>query len=102
VVHSAAEDNLGLVQWDIGVLLNCLCSTLRTLETYTRTFQGRQKHTPQSFLQQRHLLSEQDVLVKSIKLAIQDIVSVFGRYLDQTGLDSDTADFCQRIWDKEL
>jgi hypothetical protein len=102
VVHSAGEDNLGLVQWDLGVLLNCLYSTLKTLETYMRTFQGRQIHTPQAFLQQKHLLAEQDVLVKAIRLGISDIVRVFGRYLDQTGLDSDTAEFCQKIWDKEL
>lgn len=102
VVHSATEDNLGLVQWDIGVLLNCLCSTLKTLESYPRSAASNQRHTLQGFLHQTVLLSEQDILAKALKLAISDIVRVFGRYLDQTGLDSETADVCQRIWDGEF
>jgi hypothetical protein len=102
VVYSAVEDSLGLVQWDIGVLLNCLCLTLKTLESYPRSVGGNQKHTPQAFLQQNLLLSEQDILAKAVKLAVCDIVRVFGRYLDQTGLDSETADVCQRIWDSEF
>ena len=99
---SAAEDTLGLVQWDIGVLLNCLCSTLKAIENYPRIGSGNQKHTPRAFLQPKVVLFEQDILAKAIKLALCDIVRVFGRYLDQTGLDSETADVCQRIWDSEF
>ncbi len=102
MVYSAAEDSLGLVQWDLGVLLNCLYSTLKTLENYPRNTRVNQIHTPAAFLQQKLLLSEQDILAKAIKVAIYDIVRVFGRYLDQTGLDSETADACQRIWDSEF
>ena len=101
-MKSAAEDHLGLVQWDIGVLLNCLSSTLKTLEAYVRFFPYRQKHTPQAFLQQKHLTSEQDVLIKAIKLAICDIVHRFEQYLDQIGLNSETADICQRVWEIEI
>jgi hypothetical protein len=101
-VKSAAEDNLGLVQWDIGVLLNCLYSTLKTLETYIHFFPYHQKHTPQAFLQQKHIPSEQDILIKAIRLAICDIVRQFEQHLDQIGLNSETADICQRVWEMEL
>lgn len=102
VVRSASEDNLGLVQWDIGVLMNCLCLTLKTLENYVRLFPYRQKHTPQAFLQQKHVTSEQDIVIKAIKLAIRDIVFQFEQSLDQTGLDSEAADICQRVWEMEI
>ena len=101
-MKSATEDNLGLVQWDIGVLMNCLSLTLKTLENYVRSFPYRQHHTPYPFLQQKHVTSEQDIVIKTIKLAICDIVRQFEQSLDQTGLDSDTADTCQRVWEREI
>jgi hypothetical protein len=101
-VKSADEDNLGLVQWDIGVLLNCLYSTLRTLEAYVRFFPYCQKHTPRAFLQQKHITSEQDIVIKAIRLAICDILRQFEQHLDQIGLDSETADICQRMWEMEI
>lgn len=101
-MRSATEDNLGLVQWDIGVVLNCFCLTLKTLETYVRLFPYRQKHTPRSFLQQKVVTLEQDIVIKAIKLAICDIVREFEQTLDQLGLDKGTAEVCQRVWDGEL
>jgi Nucleoporin protein Ndc1-Nup len=102
VVRSALEDNLGLVQWDIGVLMNCLCLTLKTLENYVRLFPCSQRHTPHAFLQQKHVTAEQDIIIKAIKLAICDIVRQFDQSLDQTGLDSETADVCQRVWEMQI
>jgi hypothetical protein len=102
VVRSALEDNLGLVQWDIGVLMNSLCLTLLALENYVRFFPYRQKHTPPAFLQQKHVTSGQDIVIKTIKLAICDIVRQFEQSLDQTGLDSEAADICQMVWEMEV
>lgn len=96
-MKSASEDNLGLVQWDIGVLLNCLYSTLKTVEAYVHFFPYYQKHTPRDFLQRKHITSEQDIVIKAIRLAICDIVRQFEQHLDQIGLNSETADICQRV-----
>jgi hypothetical protein len=101
-VKSAAEDNLGLVQWDLGVLLNCLYVTLKALENYVARLPSWQKHTPRAFLGQKHITIEQDVLIKSIKLAVCDIVNRFGPHLDQIGLDNDVAEACQKVWDGEF
>jgi hypothetical protein len=45
---------------------------------------------------------EQDILIKTIKLAISDIVHEFGHHLDQVGLNTSAAELCQRAWDREL
>ena len=102
MVKSAQEDSLGLVQWDIGVLINCLCLTLTALEDYVRTRPYRPNHTPLVFLQRNVVPLEQDILIKTIKLAISDIVHEFGHHLDQVGLNTSAAEFCQRAWDREL
>ena len=102
VVTSGDEDILGLVQWDIGLLLNCRRITLETLESYVHCFPSRQIHTPSDFLLQRVVIAEQDVLIKSIKLAIWGIVQKFGKTLDQIGLDGETAMVCQGVWDGEF
>ena len=102
MVRSAHEDSLGLVQWDIGVLMNCLCLTLTTLENYVRSLPCRQRHTPFVFLQRNVVTLEQDILIKTIKLAIRDIVHEFGHHLDQVGLNASAAELCQRAWDSEL
>jgi hypothetical protein len=102
VVRSAHEDSLGLVQWDIGVLLNCLCVTLTTLQTYVRSLPSRQSHSPFVFIQRNVVTLEQDILIKTIKLAISDIVHEFGHHLDQVGLNTSAAELCQRAWDREL
>jgi Nucleoporin protein Ndc1-Nup len=102
VVRSATEDTLGLVQWDIGVLINCLCLTMKILENYVCSFRVPQVHTPRAFLQQKHVTSQQDALVKSIKLAITDLVRMFGPHLDQTGLDNEAAEICQRAWEADF
>jgi Nucleoporin protein Ndc1-Nup len=99
VVKSATEDQLGLVQWDIGVWLNCLCSTLFGIEKYLQTLTDHSGHTPESFVHRKYIISEQDALIKAIRLALWEIVNEFGRHLDQAGLDSATADFCQKILD---
>jgi Nucleoporin protein Ndc1-Nup len=101
VVKSADEDTLGMVQWDLGVLLNCLCLTLKALESYAQTPLG-QIHTPRAVLQRKVLLLEQDILGKSIKLALRDIVHRFGEHLDGMGLENETAEVCQRTWDSEM
>jgi len=101
VVRSALEDSLGLVQWDIGVLLNCLCITLTTLEKYILS-RPRQTHTPLLFLQRNVVTLEQDVVIRAIKLAVSDIVHEFGHHLDQVGLNTSAAELCQRAWDREL
>jgi hypothetical protein len=102
VIKSAYEDTLGMVQWDLGVLLNCLCMTLKTLDMYVRTSQDALRHTPQSFLQRKGFLFEQDTLATAIKLAIVDIVRTFGKDLNGMGLESEAADICQRAWDMEI
>jgi hypothetical protein len=102
VVKSAHEDLLGLVQWDIGVLMNCLCLTLNTIETYVRSCPYRQSHSTGGFLLRNVVTLEQDVLIRSIKLAISDIVHEFGHHLDQVGLNNSAAEVCQRAWDRDL
>ena len=102
VVRSAHEDSLGLVQWDIGVLLNCLCVTLTTLENYVRSHPCRQSHTPSVFLHRNAVTLEQDILIKTIKLAVSEIVHEFGHHLDQVGLNTSATELCQRAWDREL
>jgi hypothetical protein len=91
-----------MVQWDLGVLLNCLCVTLGSVESYGQTCLGRQSHTPIAFLQRKAILSEQDILAKTIRLAISDIVHVFGKYLDGMGLENDAAEICRKAWDLEI
>lgn len=101
-MKSASEDNLGLVQWDIGVLINCFCATIKELENYIHRFPQRHAHTPGVFLHQRHIILEQEILIRAIKLAIRDIVYVFGQDIDYTGLDGEAAKLCQRVWDMEI
>lgn len=101
VVKSADEDTLGMVQWDLGVLLNCLCLTLKALESYVRTPLG-EIHTPKALLQRKVLLLEQEILGTSIKLAIRDIVHRFGEHLDGMGLENETAEICQSAWNSEM
>jgi len=101
VVKSADEDTLGMVQWDLGVLLNCLCLTLKALESYVRTPHG-EIHTPKALLQRKVLLLEQEILGTSIKLAIRDIVHRFGEHLDGMGLENETAEICQSTWNSEM
>jgi hypothetical protein len=101
LVKSASEDNFGMVGFDIGLSMNCLCITLKTLEQYVRCLSCHQKHTPSAFLRQRHVVSEQDTLIKAIKIAVCDIVGAFGPHLDQTGLDTEAAEICQRVWEME-
>lgn len=96
-MKSASEDDFGMVGFDIGLSINCLCATLKTLEQYVRCFSCHQKHTPSFFLRQRHVISEQDTLIKAIKLAICDIVGAFGPHLDQTGLNTEAAEICQQV-----
>jgi Nucleoporin protein Ndc1-Nup len=101
VLRSASEDSLGLVQWDIGVLVNSLSSTLLVLEDYVRNIRIRNVHTPPAFLSHKMVMSEQDALIRAIKLALCDLVVCFGPHLDQTGLNQISAEMCQRIWDME-
>ena len=75
---------------------------MKAVENYIRNFPHRRTHTPQPFLQQKQLVLEQEILIKTIKQAIRDIVHVFGQNIDYTGLDSEAADLCQRVWDLEL
>jgi hypothetical protein len=97
----SAEEDIGLVQYDLGVWLNCLCLTLNTLEDYMRSFPESPKHTPPFFLSRKVVLSEQDALIKAIKLAILDVVRRFEKHLNHAGLSQDTADMCQKVWEME-
>jgi Nucleoporin protein Ndc1-Nup len=97
----SAEEDIGLVQYDLGVWLNCLCLTLKTLEDYVRLYPEFRKHTPTSFLPRKIIFSEQDGLIKAIKLAISDVVRRFEKHLNHTGLNQETADMCQRVLELE-
>lgn len=97
----SAEEDIGLVQYDLGVWLNCLCLTLKTIEDYTRLFPEPQKHTPTPFLSRKVVISEQDALIKAIKVAVLHVVRTFGRDLNHTGLSQDSADMCQRLLEME-
>jgi len=97
----SADEDIGLVQYDLGIWLNCLCSALKTVEDYIRLFPETQNHTPTSFLSKKNLISEQDALIKAIKLAIMDVVRRFEKHLNQIGLSQEAADICQRVWEME-
>jgi Nucleoporin protein Ndc1-Nup len=97
----SAEEDIGLVQYDLGVWLNCLCLTLKMLEDYVRLYPEAQKHTPTSFLSRKVIFSQQDSLIKAAKLAILDVVRRFEKHLNHTGLNQETADMCQRVLELE-
>jgi hypothetical protein len=97
----SAEEDIGLVQYDLGIWLNCLCLTLKLLEDYVRLFPEAQKHIPTSFLSRKVIFSPQDALIKATKLAISDVVRRFEKHLNHTGLNQVTADMCQRVLELE-
>ena len=97
----SADEDIGLVQYDLGVWLNCLCLTLKMLEDYVRLYPEALTHTPRSFLSRKVIFSEQDALIKTIKLAIADVVRRFEKHLNHTGLNQETADICQRVLELE-
>lgn len=101
IVKSSSEDQLGLVQWDLGLWLNSLCSTLQSLESYHQIVASGHRHAPAAFVRQKHIISEQHTLFKALKLAICEIVHVFGPHLDMAGLEDVTADICQKVLDIE-
>jgi len=82
--------------------MNCFCVTLTTLENYVRSLPCHHSHTPLVFIQRNVVTLEQDILIKTIKLAINDIVHEFGHHLDQVGLNTSAAELCQRAWDRDL
>jgi hypothetical protein len=100
-VRSASEDQLGLVQWDIGVWLNSLCSTLRSLELYLHSVSAHGSSGVKSSRRENYVPHHQAVLIKAIKYSVSEIVSVFGQYLDLAGLEDPTADLSEKVWNAE-
>jgi len=68
---------------------------------YLPAVSGHERPTEYPLPQPRYIISEQVVVMNTIKPAICDIVRVFGQYLDMSGLEGLAADVCQNVWDTE-